>query len=119
MNFGLGNVFLGQAEPSIFEKGPVTDPMLEPGYKLIEKEDGWFVQLAFNKTWLDHNRSLVTSEMLGNAKTPNLPYEQADGSPYQLDTDYLGEKRNEDNPAPGPFNEKKSGKHLIKVWPVK
>ncbi len=116
-SFMAGNVFLGQAEPSVLEKDPVTDPKVEPGYKLIEKEDGWYVQLAFNKTWLDLKRSLVTSEMLGIAKNPNLPFEQPDGSPYQLGTDYLGEKRNSDNPAPGPFVIPKTAYQWIKVWP--
>jgi len=117
-SFMAGNVFLGQAEPSVFEKDPVTDPRVEPGYKLIEKEDGWYLQLAFNNTWLDHKRSLVTSETLGIAKNPNLPFEQADGSPYQLDTDYLRENRNIDNPAPGPFVIPKSAYQWIKVWPI-
>ncbi len=117
-SFMAGNVFLGQAEPSVFEKDPVTDPRVEPGYKLIEKEDGWYLQLAFNNTWLDHKRSLVTSETLGIAKNPNLPFEQADGSPYQLDTDYLRENRNIDNPAPGPFVIPKSAYQWNKLWPI-
>jgi len=116
-SFMAGNVFLGQAEPSVFDKDPVRDPRVEPGYSLRGKEDGWYVQLAFNKTWLELKRSLVTSEMLGIAKIPKLPFEQADGSPYQLDMDYLGEKRNSDNPAPGPFVIPKSENQWIKVWP--
>lgn len=112
-----GNVFLGQAQPSVYEKSPVTDSTVEPGYNLIEKEDGWYLQLAFSKTWLDTKRSLITSEMLGRAKNPNVHFEQPDGSPYQLDTDYLGEKRNHENPAPGPFEIPKTENQWIKVWP--
>jgi len=113
-----GNIFLGQAQPSVFEKEPVTDSEVETGYKLIEKEDGWYVQLAINKTWLDHKRSLVTTDMLGNAKTPNLPFEHSDGSPFQLDKDFLGQKRNNDNPAPGPFALPKTEKEWIKIWSI-
>lgn len=36
----------------------------------------------------------VTAEMLGKAKIPDLSYEQPDGTPYRLDTDYFGKKRN-------------------------
>lgn len=115
-SFMAGNVFLGSAEPSRLEKNPVTDPEVEPGFKLEEKEDGWYLQLTFNESWLEHKRPLVTSEMLGKAKIPNLPFEKPDGTPYQLDTDYFGKKRNSDNPAPGPFDEIKDGLMTIKVW---
>jgi alpha-N-arabinofuranosidase len=55
--------------------------------------------------------------MLGKAVIPDLPYEDPDGNPYRIDMDYLGEKRNMENPYPGPFNERKPGRQLIKVWP--
>ncbi len=64
-------------------------------------------------------KTLVTTEMLGKAKIPDLPYEQPDGKPYRIDTDYFGNKRKTNNPYPGPFNEPKEGKQLIKVWPRK
>jgi alpha-N-arabinofuranosidase len=111
-----GNVFLGRAEPSKHEKNPLVQPKVEPGFKLVEKSDGWYLQIEFNKKWADHKRSLVTTEMLGKAKIPDLPYEDPDGKPYRLDTDYFGSKRNTKNPYPGPFNKQKEGKQLIKVW---
>ena len=112
-----GNVFLGRAEPSKHERSPLVETEVDTEFKLVEKSDGWYLQLAFNKTWGDHKRPLVTSEILGKAVIPDLPYEQPDGTPYQLVTDYFGTKRNTNNPYPGPFNEQKVGKQLIKVWP--
>ena len=114
-----GNVFLGRAEPSKHEKSPLAEPKVEPGFKLVERSDGWYLQIEFNKTWADHKRPLVTTEMLGKAKIPDLPYEDPDGKPYRIDTDYFGNKRNTKNPYPGPFNEPNEGKQLIKVWPRK
>jgi alpha-N-arabinofuranosidase len=114
--FMAGNVFLGQAEPSTHEKDPVTDPRIEPGYELMEKEDGWYLQLAFDQTWLDHKRPLVTSGLLGEAKIPGLPFEQPDGTQYQLDTDYLGQKRRHDQPVPGPLTAPGDEKQWRKVW---
>ena len=112
-----GNVYLGQAEPSKYEKDPLTDPKVEPEFKLMEKSDGWYLQIELNKTWAQRNRPLVMTEMLGKAKIPDLPYEQPDGKPYRIDTDYFGNKRKTDNLYPGPFDEPKKGKQLIKVWP--
>ena len=45
----------------------------------------------------------MTTELLGKAKIPNLPYENPDGSPLAIDTDYFGKKRDAGNPFPGPF----------------
>ena len=45
----------------------------------------------------------MTTELLGKASIPDLPFENADGSPLRLDTDYFGKQRNADNPFPGPF----------------
>jgi len=85
----------------------------------MEKSDGWYLQMEGNKKWAQRNRPQVTTEMLGKAKIPNLPYEDPDGKPYHIDTDYFGNKRKTDNPYPGPFDDPKEGKQLIKVWPRK
>ena len=62
---------------------------------------------------------MVTTELLGKARIPNLPYEQPDGSPYSIDTDYFGKRRDKENPFPGPFAKpEESGKQIWKVWPV-
>jgi alpha-N-arabinofuranosidase len=60
----------------------------------------------------------VTTELLGKAVIPNLPYEHPDGTPLRIDTDYFGKQRNEGNPFPGPFELPRGGKQDLKVWPV-
>lgn len=52
---------------------------------------------------------LVTTELLGAARIPNLPYVNPDGSPIAIDTDYFGKKRNPDTPTPGPFESPAAG----------
>jgi alpha-N-arabinofuranosidase len=47
---------------------------------------------------------------------PNLPFEQADGTPIRIDKDYLGNPRNLANPFPGPFEKSHDGKQRIKIW---
>ena len=37
----------------------------------------------------------MTTELLGKAAIPNLPYEQPDGTPIRVNTDYFGKPRNE------------------------
>ena len=59
---------------------------------------------------------LVTTELLGKAKIPDFRYENPDGSPLRIDTDYFGKQRNEANPTPGPFESPGSGPLTVKVW---
>lgn len=58
------------------------------------------------------------TELLGKAKVPNLPYTQPNKTPYRIDTDWFGKKRNISNPFPGPFEPDSSGKQVLKVRPT-
>lgn len=58
---------------------------------------------------------LFTTELLGKATIPDMAFENADGSPLAVDTDYFGKKRDAANPFPGPFETPVAGE--VKVWP--
>jgi len=114
-----GNVFLKGAKPSKAEQNPVVladfDPEIRPG----PGQNSLYLGLNLDGVGTKGSpRQLVTTELLGRAKLPDLPYEQPDGSPYRLDTDYLGNKRNASNPYPGPFELSKEGKQSVRIWPV-
>jgi alpha-N-arabinofuranosidase len=114
-----GNVFLGKAEPSLSDHSSVHRPDFTPEIELIEKSDGMYLEVRLDEAWAEQtSRMLVTTEMLGKAKIPDLPYRQPDGSLYQLDTDYLGNTRDTGNPFPGPFEWREGGKQTLKVWPL-
>jgi alpha-N-arabinofuranosidase len=74
-----------------------------------------YLEIALNKNWLLQKRKLVTTSTLTKAIVPGLPFENVDGSPMQIDTDYYGKKRSA-NPSPGPFEILQSGKQVFKVW---
>ena len=114
-----GNVFLQDARPSKHEQVPLVRPEFDPGIKLVEKPDGVYLEITLDRAWAEKQpRRLVTTDLLGKAKIPDLPFEQPDGSPYRLAADYFGKKRNERNPFPGPFERPGGGKQVLKVWPV-
>ena len=117
--FMEGNVFLKGAKPCKHEPGPLVAAEFDLAFKVVTKGDGVYLEMNCDSNWATRRRPLVTTDLLGKAKIPNLPYEQADGSPYRLDTDYLGKKRNAANPFPGPFEWTKSGKQTLKVWPLR
>lgn len=116
MNKDAGEQMKRYKEQDANEFNPVVDMNFDSSVKLIQREKNVYLEMAVNKKWLDQKRKLVRSETLSKAIVPNLPFENADGSPIRVDTDYLGEKRNLANPSPGPFEIKRSGVKEIKVW---
>ena len=109
------NVFLNGAKPSKHEQSPFVQPDFNPSLKLVEKDDGVYLQIT-TQAYKTPKTRLVTTELLGRAATPNLPYENPDGSSLTIDTDYLGNKRNASNPSAGPFESPEVGKLNLKVW---
>ena len=59
---------------------------------------------------------LATSELLGKAPVPMLPYENPDGSRVTIDSDYFGKKHDSEHPASGPFTKPGEGNIRIRVW---
>lgn len=116
--FMAGNVFLNNAKPSKHESDPIVRPDVDPGLVVVQKPDGVYVQVKLDKAWAQQQRQLVTTALLGKAKAPGLPYEQADGSAYRIDSDYFGRARNLSNPFPGPIEPAAADKQMLKVWPV-
>ncbi|MGZ5439046.1 MAG: right-handed parallel beta-helix repeat-containing protein, partial [Candidatus Aminicenantales bacterium] len=112
-----GNVFLNGAKASRHEREPVVRADLEPALKLVEKPDGFYLELALDTAFGKRTRRLVTTDLLGQAAIARLPYEQADGSPLRIDVDYFGAKRSTSNPTPGPFEAPGAGPVTIRIWP--
>ena len=115
--FMEGNVYLNGAKPSRFEDHPLVKPDLDPALQLKTMADGVYLQIKFDAAWTaDVPRKIVTSATLGRVVIPDLPYEQPDGSPIRIDTDYFGKSRSQSSPSPGPFEDQSMGQQEIKVW---
>jgi len=112
-----GNVFLKGAKSCKHENNPRVAPDFDPALRLVEKAGGFYLEVRIDQAWAaDRTRKLVTTELLGKATIPNLPYEQPDGAPLRLDADYFGKSRNQVNPAPGPFENPGQGDLTLRVW---
>ncbi|MCP4313347.1 MAG: DUF1565 domain-containing protein [Bacteroidetes bacterium] len=113
-----GNLYLNGAIPHEKDHHPEIIDHETAAPELIRKKDGWYLQWTPEPSWgKGLKRELITTNMLGRALIPDMPYEQADGSPLRIDADYSGKTRQLSNPYPGPFTKLKKGKQLIKVWP--
>jgi alpha-N-arabinofuranosidase len=114
-----GNVFLNGALPSTFERHPLVRADFDPGIDVRDDTNSVHLHLTLDKSWRKEvDCQLVTTALLGRAKTPNLPYVRADDSPLQVDSDYLGKKRNQIRPFPGPFESREGAGETIRVWPL-
>jgi len=113
-----GNVFIKGAKPCKYEKKPLVLPKFDPCVQLIEKGGEVFLKINLDPSWrVKVRRPVITTDLLGKAKIPNMRYEKPDGSPYEIDTDYFKNRRKEKNPYPGPFKPQGKRRMLIKVWP--
>jgi alpha-N-arabinofuranosidase len=114
-----GNVYLKGARPSRSDRSLLQKAAFDPGIELIESPDGLYLEITVEGDWAGQaHPPLVTTDLLGEAKVPGLPYLQPDRTPYRLDTDARGRKRDADRPFPGPFEPTKGGRLQLKVWPL-
>jgi alpha-L-arabinofuranosidase len=117
--FAAGNVFTGGAQPSKFDTDALLKPDVAADLTLTEKPDGWYLDINLDPAWAtEQAHQPVTTDLLGKASVPGAAYENPDGSPVLINTDYFGKKRSRTNPFPGPFELSGAGKQTLKVWPV-
>lgn len=97
-----GNVFLKGAKPCALEAVPLLKPDTDAQVEI--DDDGGRFGMNLDPAWAaERVRKMVTTELLGRAAIPNLPFERADGSTLRIDTDFRGRQRNVSNPFPGPL----------------
>jgi hypothetical protein len=115
-SFTGGNVYYHGARPSAGESAALYLPEVDPRVKLVAEGDRFVLQAQFGSGPGQATTSRVTTDLLGRARIPNLPFELPDGTPLAVDTDYFGQPRAAARPSPGPFAQPASGPLKLKVW---
>ena len=111
-----GNVFLNGARPYAKESKPRTLAGNNSELNVVEKDERVEVYLTMDASMSNAATRLVTGKLLGRARTPNLPYENPDGSAVKIATDYFDRTRSKSNPTPGPVETRGSGRQKFEVW---
>ena len=119
----INNLFVGQGSDHEYDSsllGVVRSGNVYGGddahARMIKDGDRVYLELSLDKGWMAASkRTLVTSAVLGKALVPDLPFENPDGSPVRIDTDYHGQKRNAAHPSPGPFEIIRGGIQRIRA----
>jgi alpha-N-arabinofuranosidase len=113
-----GNAYYNSAQPGASEADRVGSPGSDPKIQLAMEGDAVHLRMTLDPPARKSNTALVTTGTLGKARIPGLPYENPDGSPLQIDTDYFGKARDPSSPTAGPFEKPGSGGLNLRVWPV-
>ncbi|HBY59548.1 MAG TPA: right-handed parallel beta-helix repeat-containing protein [Solibacterales bacterium] len=114
-SFASGNVYFGGATPYAGEPSPLQMAAIAAP-RIAEEGKDVFLTLALDPAVAKASTQLVTTASLGRTLVAELPFENFDGGPLRIGTDYLGAVRNQNKPAPGPF-EAISGPARLRVWP--
>ena len=115
-SYAGGNVYYHGARPYAREATALTFSQHDPQVKLVEEGERAFLQAQFGRESSKAATQRVTTALLGKARVPNLPFENPDGSPLVIDTDYFGQKRDATHPAAGPFEKPGADPLKLKVW---
>jgi alpha-L-arabinofuranosidase len=111
-----GNIFWHHAQPYANETNHLVQAELDPKVKLAEQSGRFTLRLTLGPASKQAGTTPVTTALLGTAKIPGLSYENADGSPLKIDTDYFGKKRSKTKPTSGPFENPGTGSLALRVW---
>jgi alpha-N-arabinofuranosidase len=114
-----GNVCFRGTKSSKHESAPINRSASDPGLTLVEKSDGFYLTMTLATALKSERPSQpVTSARLGKASISGCAFENPDGSPITIGTDYFGKSRSASHPTPGPFETQESGRIVMKVWPL-
>ena len=111
-----GNVYYNRALPYKDEPDFVQDAGFKSEFTITEEGNSVFLSFTTDEKAADPKTQLITTELLGKAKIPKEAFENPDGTPLKIDTDYFGKKRSESNPSAGPFENPGKGLVRLKVW---
>jgi hypothetical protein len=115
-NISSGNIYLNGARPQESEANFVVKLNINPAIKIFEKEGHVFLEIQIDTAIFDVPTEIVTTQILGATFMSEAIFEKPDTSSYSLDTDYLGNLRDNKKPLPGPFEKVKNGLEVYKVW---
>ncbi len=111
-----GNAYFHGAQPYYEEARPLVLNDHAPKAEIVEEGEKVFLRINLGNNLKQAVTSQVTTKRLGQARVPRLGYENVDGSPLVIDTDFFGNKRSETDPTTGPFENPGQGSLKIRVW---
>lgn len=112
-----GNCYFNGAEAFDREENKVISSMdIQP--RLIDEDGKVYLEMDVPQELLQVKTTIIGTENLEPPRIVEQPYENPDGTPLAIDTDYFGKKR-ANTPIPGPIENLKPGYNKILIWSLK
>ena len=109
------NVYLKGAKPYKYEIKNYVSERFNPEVTVSDEGEVVYLELCTNKEMLEVESQIQTTETLGTVRLVDAIYEDTQGKPIRLDTDYLGNPHTTIS-CIGPLSGLKLGKNKVKVW---
>lgn len=93
-----------------------TDDLFDPMIRVTDEGDTVSLEISIGHELKQAATIAVTTELLGKTRVSELSFENPDGSPLAVRTDYFGKERDSARPSAGPFETPGEGTVRIKVW---
>jgi len=115
-NWAGGNVYFKGLKAYEGDINSIEQPDFDPKVELVEDGSSGYLHITFPPMSDEPKNPLVMTEMLGESLLARQSFTDYGASPLRIDSDYFGKKRNEQDPAPGPFENIKEGRMILKLW---
>ncbi len=111
-----GNVYFAGARAYAQETGALDRSGENPKVELVEEQGYGFLRLTLGADLQSAATGLVNTEMLAKAKVSGLGYDDVDGAPVVIGSDFAGKKRKMSKPSAGPFEDPGRGSLKLRLW---
>ena len=88
-----GNAYCGGAKAWEHEADALVLDGEDTYCRVVCENGDYYLDISFNEEIFNHSQPIVTTEMLGVAFQPNVPFENADETPLTVDKDLFGNSR--------------------------
>ncbi len=113
------NLYCHDARSFRLEIGSVAHPDVRPQVNLVTEDGSVYLVCDLGNMTKDVETVTVTTDVLGIAFEPELPFENPDGTPLCIENDFYGNPRPAGRMTVGPFEGLRDGKQKIKVADIR
>ncbi len=109
------NAYLNGAEGFNRENNGYINKTFDPNVKIVEEGNAVYLEMNVDKDILEIPTQIVSTETLGTVRIVDAIFDDPNGNPIVIDTDFIGASRNV-KPVVGPIEGLKSGFNRVKIW---
>jgi len=111
-----GNVYFNKVKSDTNVSNNAIYLNYNSNVELIENKGDIYLHIAVNKSFLNHNVELISTQTLGKTKIAKTVFDNPNNSDILFDVDYFGINRSNKKTIAGPFSDLSLENNQIKIW---